>query len=99
MIRTGTGDDGYTCFLGRMHPSKEVLQAIEVALVAQMPLRIAAKMYSREEQEYFSAVIKPLLGPQIEYVGELNTVDKYALLGGAVVFSTRFNGRSQSEWS
>ncbi|WP_427017900.1 glycosyltransferase [Pseudarthrobacter sp. P1] len=83
-VRLGTGDGGYACFLGRMHPSKGLLQAIQAALLAQMPLRIAAKMYAPEEHEYFSAVIKPLLGPQIEYLGELNTADKYALLGGAV---------------
>ncbi|GAA1499060.1 glycosyltransferase [Paeniglutamicibacter kerguelensis] len=83
-VPTGTGDGGYACFLGRMHPSKGLFQAIGVALLAQVPLRIAAKMHSREEHEYFSAVIKPLLGPQVEYVGELNTTDKYILLGGAV---------------
>ncbi|MFF5794696.1 glycosyltransferase [Paeniglutamicibacter sp. NPDC012692] len=83
-VPVGSGDGGYACFLGRMHPSKGLFQAIEAAVLAQVPLRIAAKMRSREEHEYFSAVIKPLLGPQVEYLGELNTTDKYALLGGAV---------------
>ncbi len=32
----------------------------------------------------FSAVIQPLLGLEVDYLGELNTVDKYALLGGEV---------------
>lgn len=83
-VPVGSGDGGYACFLGRMHPSKGLLQAIEVALLAQVPLRIAAKMRSHEEHEYYAAVIEPLLGPQVEYLGELNTTDKYALLGGAV---------------
>ncbi|WP_407682590.1 glycosyltransferase [Pseudarthrobacter sulfonivorans] len=48
-----------------------------------MPLRIAAKMHNRDEHEYFRTVIKPLLGPDAEYLGKMNTADKYALLGGA----------------
>ena len=83
-VRVGTGDGGYACFLERIHPSKGLHQAIEVALLARMPLRTAAKMRSREDYEYFSAGIKPLLGPKAEYLGEFNTTDKYALLGGAV---------------
>jgi glycosyltransferase involved in cell wall biosynthesis len=83
-IPVGAGDGGYACFLGRMHPSKGVLQAIQVANMAGIPLRIAAKMYSSDEHEYYRTVIKPLLNKDIEYVGELSTAQKYHLLGGAV---------------
>lgn len=83
-VPQGTGAGGYTAFLGRMHPAKGLPQAIEAARLARLPLRIAAKMYTRDEYEYFSTVIRPLLGPETEYLGELNTADKYALLGGAV---------------
>jgi glycosyltransferase involved in cell wall biosynthesis len=83
-VPVGNGDGGYACFLGRMHPDKGLLQAIAVARLARIPLRIGAKMRSRDEQEYFRAVIEPLLGPDVEYLGELNTAEKYALLGGAV---------------
>ncbi|MET4622819.1 glycosyltransferase involved in cell wall biosynthesis [Arthrobacter sp. 2762] len=83
-VPTGHGEGGYACFLGRMNPDKGLLQAIGTARMAGMPLRIAAKMTSRDEHEYFAAVIAPLLGPDVEYLGELNTKDKYALLGDAV---------------
>jgi hypothetical protein len=55
----GRGEGGYACFLGRMNPDKGLLQAIGTARVAGMPLRIAAKMTSRDEHEYFCAVIAP----------------------------------------
>lgn len=80
----GTGDGGYASFLGRMHPGKGLPEAIETARMARIPLRIAAKMYSAEEHEYYSAVIAPLLGPDVEYLGELNAADKFVLLGGSV---------------
>jgi glycosyltransferase involved in cell wall biosynthesis len=83
-VPVGRGEGGYACFLGRMHPDKGLLQAIRAARLARAPLRIAAKMHNRDEQEYFRAVIEPLLGPDAEYLGELNTAEKYALLGGAV---------------
>ncbi|MBT2538864.1 glycosyltransferase family 4 protein [Arthrobacter sp. ISL-69] len=83
-VPVGQGEGGYTCFLGRMHPDKGLLQAIRAARLARMPLRIGAKMCSRDEHEYFRAVIEPLLGPDVEFLGELNTAEKYALLGGAV---------------
>ncbi len=65
--------NGGACFLGRMHPSKGVLQAIMVARLAGIPLRIGAKMREPFEQEYFHDVIEPLLGTDIEYLGELGT--------------------------
>ncbi|MET3923448.1 glycosyltransferase family 4 protein [Arthrobacter sp. UYEF20] len=83
-VPLGRGDGGYACFLGRMHPDKGMLQAIGAARLARMPLRIGAKMQSRDEHEYFRAVIVPLLGSDVEYLGELNTAEKYTLLGGAV---------------
>ena len=76
--------NGGACFLGRMHPSKGVLQAIMVARLAGIPLRIGAKMREPFEQEYFHDVIEPLLGTDIEYLGELGTADKYRLLGESV---------------
>ncbi|MDO2935958.1 glycosyltransferase family 4 protein [Paeniglutamicibacter sulfureus] len=80
-IPLGTGSGGYACFLGRMHPNKGVLTAIEVARRAGVPLRIAAKMASTGEHEYFTQVIRPKLGGDIEYVGELRAGEKFRLLG------------------
>ncbi|MFL4476013.1 glycosyltransferase family 4 protein [Paeniglutamicibacter sp. MACA_103] len=82
-VPVGTGAGGYACFLGRMHPNKGVLAAIQVARAAGVPLRIAAKMASAGEHEYFANVIRRELGGDIEYVGELRPGEKYRLLGEA----------------
>jgi len=78
----GTGR--YAAFLGRMHPSKGIEDAIIAARTAGMPLRIAAKMTEPAEREYFTAHVAPHLGGDIEYVGELRRTEKYDLLGEAV---------------
>ncbi|PYI37259.1 glycosyltransferase family 4 protein [Arthrobacter psychrolactophilus] len=83
-IGWGQGHGGYACFLGRMDPAKGVKEAIEVARLAGMPLRIAAKMRTVAEHEYFDTVVRPLLGAGIEYVGEVNAEEKYQLLREAV---------------
>ncbi|WP_104173850.1 glycosyltransferase family 4 protein [Arthrobacter sp. Y81] len=83
-VRFSPSHNGGACFLGRMHPSKGLLQAIMVARLAGIPLRIGAKMREPFEQEYFHDVIEPLLGADIEYLGELGTADKYRLLGESV---------------
>ena len=36
------------------------------------------------EQDYFDSQIAPLLGDEIEYVGELDEAEKYQLLGEAI---------------
>ena len=50
----------YLAFLGRMSPEKGVDRAIEIARLASMPLKIAAKIYP-EERAYFHDRIEPLL--------------------------------------
>ncbi len=84
LVPVGTGDGGYACFLGRMHPNKGVLEAIHISRAAGLPLRIAAKMREAGEIEYFRSVIQPQLGGGVEYLGEVNAAEKYELLGGAV---------------
>jgi glycosyltransferase involved in cell wall biosynthesis len=79
----GQGDGGYALFLGRMCPEKGVDAAIRVARQAQIPLRIAAKMSEAAEQLYFDKYVRPLLGADVEYIGEIGGTDKTALLGGA----------------
>jgi glycosyltransferase involved in cell wall biosynthesis len=80
----GDGAGGYACFLGRMSPSKGVREAAIVAREAGVPLRIAAKMNDKDERDYFECAVSPLLGSDIEYLGELSTADKYKLLGDAI---------------
>ncbi|MGH9101738.1 MAG: glycosyltransferase family 4 protein [Acidimicrobiales bacterium] len=80
----GPGNGGYAVFLGRMCPEKGVDTAVRAARLAGIPLRLAAKMSEAAEQLYFDRLVRPLLGGDIEYVGELGSVDKLALLGGAI---------------
>jgi glycosyltransferase involved in cell wall biosynthesis len=82
-VPLGGGNGGYAVFLGRMHEAKGVHRAIEVARAAGVPLRIAAKMREQPEVEYFHARVEPLLGGPIEYIGEVRSDEKYALLADA----------------
>jgi glycosyltransferase involved in cell wall biosynthesis len=79
----GDGRGGYLAFLGRMHPDKGVVTAIQVARAVGAPLRLAAKMREPYEIEYFHDCVAPLLGGEIEYVGEVKAGDKAAFLGAA----------------
>jgi glycosyltransferase involved in cell wall biosynthesis len=67
-------------FLGRMHPDKGVVEAIEVAERAGIPLVIAARMHGEEEETYFREAVRPRLSSSIEYAGELSFADKCAEL-------------------
>ena len=80
----GQGDGGYLLFLGRMTPDKGAEQAIAIARRAGLPLRLAAKVREPAEQRYFDERVRPLLGPGVEFVGEVGGEDKYELLAGAV---------------
>lgn len=80
----GDGAGGYALFLGRMSPDKGVHLAARVARTAGMPLRIAAKMREPAEYAYFNENVGPLLGDDVEYVGEVGGADKLDLLAGAV---------------
>jgi glycosyltransferase involved in cell wall biosynthesis len=80
----GDGEGGYALFLGRMHPDKGVHVAARVAREAGMALRIAAKMCEAHELAYFKERVEPLLGGDIEYVGEVGGKEKLQLLSGAI---------------
>ncbi len=79
----GDGNGGYLACLGRMASAKGIHTAINVAREAGMPLLIGAKMRENLEHQYFEAEVRPLLGNGIEYLGELNTGEKFELLCGA----------------
>ncbi len=83
-VPVGRGDGGYACFLGRVSPDKGIREAVVIARSAGMPLRIAAKMREVSERDYFEHCIRPLLGQDVEFLGEVGTAAKYELLGGAV---------------
>jgi glycosyltransferase involved in cell wall biosynthesis len=74
----------YLAFLGRLSPEKDPVSAINVAIRAGLPLRIAAKV-DRVDQVYFQTAVAPLLDhPLIEYIGEIGECDKEAFLGEAL---------------
>lgn len=79
----GQGGGGYALFLGRMHPGKAPHVAARIALEAGFPLKIAAKMQEPEEQAYFETMVRPLLGGDVTYVGEVDREAKLALLADA----------------
>jgi len=84
LYRQGSGEGGYLAFLGRISPEKRPDRAIEIAIKAGIPLKIAAKI-DRVDQEYFELNIKHLLAhPLIEYIGEINEQEKQDFLGNAL---------------
>jgi glycosyltransferase involved in cell wall biosynthesis len=73
----------YLAFLGRICPEKRPDRAIDIARRTGVPLKIAAKV-DRVDQEYFEAIIRPLLDdPLVEFVGEIGEREKAAFLGRA----------------
>jgi glycosyltransferase involved in cell wall biosynthesis len=79
------GDDGYLTFLGRMTPEKGAHNAIEVARETGLPLRLAGKVADVHEHAYFEERIRPRLGGDIEYLGEITHDEKVRLLQRARV--------------
>lgn len=99
-VPIGQGTGGYLAFLGRISPEKGVAEAIDVAVRAGLPLKIAARMpldgvdndWVRADWAYFKDYVKPRLGHSlIEYVGELDDQGKYQLLGGATALINPIN--------
>ena len=75
----------YLAFLGRMSPEKRVDRAIQIARLAGMKLKIAAKIYP-EERAYFHETIEPLLQESqsfVEFIGEVGGRAKDEFLGNA----------------
>ncbi len=79
----GTGSGDYLLFLGRMVAEKGAHRAIRIARAAGKRLVIAAKMREEPERRYFEAKIEPLLGDDVEFVGEVTGRRKLQLLGEA----------------
>ncbi len=74
----------YLAFLGRISPEKRTDLAIDVALEAGIPFKIAAKV-DVVDREYFETMIKPRLSPpDVEYIGEISEAEKSEFLGSAL---------------
>jgi glycosyltransferase involved in cell wall biosynthesis len=75
---------GYLAFLGRIAPEKRPDRAIEIAVRAGMPLKIAAKV-DRVDQAYWDQKIRPMVeaNANVEYLGEIAEHEKADFLGQA----------------
>ena len=76
----GPAPSASVCVLSRMAPDKGIDRAIDIARRAGVELRIAAKMREPHERQYFEEYIRPKLGDDVVYLGELNAAEKVALL-------------------
>ena len=74
----------YLAFLGRISPEKRPDRAIEIAVRAGLPLKIAAKV-DRADRAYWDTVIAPMVArhANVEFVGEINEAQKASFLGNA----------------
>jgi glycosyltransferase involved in cell wall biosynthesis len=75
---------GYLAFLGRISPDKGPDRAIEIAVNAGVPMKIAAKI-DRVDQAYWDEKIRAMVEvhSNVEYIGEINEHEKAAFLGDA----------------
>jgi glycosyltransferase involved in cell wall biosynthesis len=74
----------YLAFLGRISPEKRPDRAIDIALRAGMPLKIAAKI-DKVDRAYWTEAIAPKIAAHasVEFVGEINERQKADFLGNA----------------
>jgi glycosyltransferase involved in cell wall biosynthesis len=79
----GAGDGGYVALLGRMAANKGVHRAIAVAGAVGVQLKIAAKMREPRERAYFDEFVRPHLGKDVVYLGEVDADGKRELLASA----------------
>ncbi len=79
----GTGDGAYVAVLSRMAADKGIHRAIAIARAAGMSLRIAAKMREPAERAYFDEFVRPYLGEDVVYLGEVDAKEKLELLASA----------------
>jgi glycosyltransferase involved in cell wall biosynthesis len=92
--------DGYLAYLGRVSSEKGLDTAIRVARRAGLPLRVSVRMplpflsdsSVRADWDYWEHVVQPLLGSDIELVGEVGGAEKDAFLrnAAALLFPIRW---------
>lgn len=78
----GERPDDYFAFVGRASPDKGVVEAIAIARRAGVKLKLAIKV-DETGRDYFDREVEPVLGDDVEYVGEVDQVRKQEFLGRA----------------
>ena len=73
----------WVLFLGRCTPDKGMHLAIDAARAAGRKIVLAAKCSEPAETAYFEAEIKPRLGPDAQWLGEVGGAQKMQLLSTA----------------
>jgi glycosyltransferase involved in cell wall biosynthesis len=75
--------EDYVLFMGRFIWEKGAHVAIDAARVAGRRIILAGKLREPCERAYFDAEVRPRLGPDTEYVGEVDSQEKRQLYAGA----------------
>ncbi|MEV0587175.1 glycosyltransferase family 4 protein [Nonomuraea sp. NPDC050310] len=75
--------EDWVLWLGRFSPEKGARQAVEAARASGRRIVLAGKLSEEFEREYFDSQVKPLLGPDAEYIGEADAEAKRDLLSRA----------------
>ncbi len=78
----GGGDGGYLAFAGRMAPEKAPDLAIQTAIAAGLPLKMAGMVEDRH-RGFFDDVMRDAPPDLVEYLGELERNEISELLGKA----------------
>ncbi len=74
----------YLAFVGRITPEKGIAECIELARRAQLPLKIAAKVYDEHEKAHFAEVVEPAIEEGVvDFLGELGQLERDPLYAGA----------------
>ena len=91
---------GYLAYLGRISPEKGLDAAIRVARRVGLPLRVSARMPLpfrsdpgvRADWEYWENVVQPLMGADVQFLGEACGAEKNAFLrnAAALLFPIRW---------
>ncbi|HEX5827341.1 MAG TPA: glycosyltransferase family 4 protein [Candidatus Limnocylindrales bacterium] len=80
---TEPGD--YLAFVGRVTPEKGIREAIELARLTGLRLRVAAKVHSQSEREHFAEVVEPAIEQdELDWLGEVGARERDPLYAGAL---------------
>lgn len=75
----------YLAFVGRVTPEKGIEDVIELARRSRIPLKMAAKVYDRHEEDLFQAVVRPAIeAGLVEFLGEVGEDRRDPLYAGAL---------------